>query len=365
MFNVNFVERLGLDFLRKWVDRSDPHIHKWSPSALRRIQRIARWTIAVAAFTGAVSGTILGGLEIWLSAEMVEDATERRGQLPYWSVYLSVAVLVSGAEILFLYWLVLRRVARISSIAGIRLSTEEIEQVIALGLSRAALELPNPREPIYGIDPYARVPRWKLVAYAILYRLKIGLTSFVVRVLLRRALARAALRFFIPLVSIPVFAIWNALIIGWVMREVRIRVAGPVAVEDLAELISAHKANLGEESCRLMLEMIGEAIIRGEDAHPNYVLLLERLSRDLGISPQSITVDWDSSRRALKSENRKAQEILLITLTVAAILNGQLRRAQRELLAEAYRVCGRVFDVHGLAGLRREFINGQGINKGI
>jgi hypothetical protein len=365
MLNVNFAERIGLDFLRKWVDRSDPHIHKWARSELAQIRRIERWTITVAALTGAISGSLLGTSEIWLSGAMVEDAdaTHLREQLPYWSIYLSLAVLVSGAVILFLYWLVLRMVARISWIAGLRLSAEEIEEAIALGLSRAALELPNPREPIYGIDPYARVARWKLVAYAILYRLKIGLTSFVLRVLLRRVLARAALRFYVPLVSIPVFAIWNALIISWVMREVRIRVAGPVAVQDLAELISAHKANLSEQSRRLMLETVGEAIIRGEDHHPNYVLLLERLSQDLGIPPESIAVNWNSSRHSLQNENGKAQDILLVTLTIATMLNGQLRRAQRELLAEAYAVCGRSFDLHGLAELRREFISGRGVSK--
>ncbi len=365
MFNMNFVERLGLNCLLRWADRPDTHLRKWSPAELRDIQWIERWTVAVAVLTGAVSGTILGGLEISLSSEMVDDpnANGWQTQLPYWSIYLTVAVAVSGGEILFLYWLVLRMVARISSLAGIRLSTQEIEQVIALGLSRAALELPNPREPIYGIDPYARVPRWKLAVYAVLYRLKIGLTSFLLRVLLRRVLTRAALRFFIPLVSIPVFAVWNGLIIHWVMREVRIRVAGPLVVEDLAELISAHKANLSAACRRLIVEMVGEAIIRGADGHPNYVLLLDRLSRELEISPESIRVDWNSSRRLLKKQNRKAQELLLTTLTVTTILNGQLRRAQRELLQEAYELCGFVFDTQGLVELRRDFINGQGINR--
>jgi hypothetical protein len=235
--------------------------------------------------------------------------------------------------------------------------------MVARGLSRAALELPNPRAPICGIDPYARVPRWKLVAYAILYRIKIGVTSFVLRVLLRRILSRAALRFFIPLVAIPVFATWNGLIARWVMREVRIRVAGPLAVQELGERISAGRANLSDESRRLILKAVGEAIIRGEDAHPNYALLLTRLFQDLEIPPESIQIDWDSSRANLKNLNPKAQDLLLTTLTVATILSSRLRAAQRDLLADAHALSGRPFHLEPLLELQREFINGQGVSE--
>jgi len=365
MSELNFVERIGLDFLRRRIERQDSRIDKWSRSELSEIQRIERWTIAVAALTGAISGSILAVAEIWLSAEIVEAAAAARWreQLPYWSIYLSLAVLVSGAEILYLYWFALRMVARISSIAGLSLSTQEIEQMVARGLSRAALELPNPRAPICGIDPYARVPRWKLVAYAILYRIKIGVTSFVLRVLLRRILSRAALRFFIPLVAIPVFATWNGLIARWVMREVRIRVAGPLAVQELGERISAGRANLSDESRRLILKAVGEAIIRGEDAHPNYALLLTRLFQDLEIPPESIQIDWDSSRANLKNLNPKAQDLLLTTLTVATILSSRLRAAQRDLLADAHALSGRPFHLEPLLELQREFINGQGVSE--
>lgn len=365
MSELNFAERVGLGFLRRRIEGEDSQIRKWSRSELSEIQRIERRTIAVAALAGAISGTILAGAEIWLGGEMAEgaEAAHWREQLPFWSIYLTLAVVVSGAEILYLYWFVLRMVARIGSTAGLSLATEDIEEVIARGLSRAALELPNPRGPIFGIDPYARVPRWKLWAYAVLYRIKIGATSFVLRVFLRRLLARAALRFFIPLAAIPVYAIWNGMIARWVMREVRIRVAGPVVVQDLSERITAGRANLNEDARRLILETVGEAILRGEDAHPNYVLLLTRLFRDLAVSPESIRIDWSSSRAGVKNLNPKAQDMLLTTLTVAALVNSRIRRAQRNLLAEAHALSGRPFRLDAFEKLRREFLEGNGIGE--
>ena len=365
MAELNFMERVALGVLRRRIERGESHIHKWSDCELAEIQRIERRTKTVAALAGATSGAVLGLAEIWVGPGVLEftDATWWREQLPDWSLFVGLAMLVSGAEILYLYWFVLRAVARISSIAGLNLSTQEVEQLVARGLSRAALELPNPRQPIHGIDPYARVPRWKLAAYAMLYRIKVGATSFVLRVLLRRILSRAALRFFIPLVAIPVFAIWNGLIARWIMREVRLRIAGPLVVQDLGRYISRVRSTLSEQSRQLIVEAVGEAIMRGEDAHPNYVLLLTRLFDDLEMSPESVRLDWDASRVGLEHLNPKGQDVLLMTLTVAAILNSRLRRRQRELLAEAYRLCGRTFQPEAILSLRREFIAGQGLSE--
>jgi hypothetical protein len=365
MSKLNFVEWVGLVFLRGRTAGQNSHIHKWSRSELSEIERAERFTVAVAALIGALSGSILAAVEIWLGGAAVEQlgAGDFREQLPYWSRYLSLAALVSGAEIVFLYWLILRMVARISSVAGLCLSADEIDQVIARGLSRAALEIPNPRAPIYGIDPYTRVPRWKLIAYAALYRVKVGVTSFVVRVLLRRIIGRTGLRFFIPLVAVPVFAIWNGLVTRWVMREIRIRIAGPVLVQDLSDCVSESRPNLTDESRRLILHSAAESIIRGEDAHPNYSLLLTRLFQDLEISPESFEIDWDATRAGLKNLDRKAQDLLLIVLTAATILSSRLRKAQRDLLADTHALCDRPFQVEALLDLRRQFVSGQGLSK--
>lgn len=364
MTELNFAERIGLEFLRRRIHRQESHIHKWTPSELAEIRRIERRTKMIAALAGAASGAILGLAEIRLGEGTLDitGATAWSEKLPYWSVFLSATIVVSGVEVLCLYGYVLRAVARIGSIAGLSLSAREVEQLIAAGLSRAALEMPNPRRPIHGIDPYIRVPRWKLVAYGVLYRVKVGVTSFVLRVLLRRVLSRAAVRVFIPLVAIPVFAVWNGLIARWVMREVRIRVAGPLVVQQLGERIAAGRATLDGETRRLMISAVAESIVRGEDAHPNYALLLVRLFEDLAVSPESVRLDWDSRRTALANLEPNAQDLLLTILTVTSILNSRLRPAQQDFLAEAFSLCRRPFRSGSVHDLRRQFINGQGLS---
>ena len=360
---LNVVERLGLDFLQRRIDRREPRIRRWSPGEVAEVRRIERRLIGLAALSGAVVGGVLGFLEIGFRTWMLEEgaASGWREQIPYWTAYMAVTVLVSGVEILYLYWLVLRSVARIGSIAGLSLSTGDIEHVIGVGLSRAALDLPNPYGPIYGIDPYARTSRWKLTAYSVLYRLKVGVTSFLFRVVLRRVLARAAVRFVIPLAAIPAFAVWNGLIIRWILREARIRAAAPVAIEELAERMTADKASLTEGGRELLLASLAEAIVRSQDAHPNFVLLLMRLCRDLEISPESARGDWESTRHALGNADPETQDVVLASLTLAAMLDGAPRRAQRSFLEEAHELCGRPFEAEALGAAHRCFIEGQGL----
>jgi hypothetical protein len=360
---LNAVERLGLTFLQNRINRREPRIRRWSREEVSGIRRIERRMVGLAALSGAVIGGILGLLEFGFRSWMMEAGPAGwQEQLPYWTVYMIVAVLVSGAEILYLYWLVLRNVARIGSIAGLGLSSEDIEHVMAVGLTRAALGLPNSRTPIYGIDPYARTSRWKLAVYSVLYRLKVGATSFLLRVMLRRVLARAALRFVIPLAAIPVFVVWNGLIIGWMLREARTRAAGPVAIQELAEWIAAEKAHLDESAGTLLLASLAEAVTRSQDAHPNFVLLLTRLFRELEIAPDEVRADWTATRAALADADPRTQDLVLAALTLATMLDGAPGRAQRRFLQEAHGLCGRSFRPEALRELHARFMEGQGLD---
>ena len=364
MSDLNVMERYAVAHLRRWSDREEPHIHRWSQADLAKIRRTERRKIALACLTGVMSGTIIGGAEIGLRGWLVEEGAAGWGQtLLYWSVFMGLAIAVSGVEILFLYWNVLRVAARLGSIAGLRFSDQELDHVIAVGLSRGALEVPNPREPIFGIDPYANVPRWKLVAYAVLYRLKIGATSFILRVLARRILARAAVRFFIPLLAAPVYSAWNGIITWWVMRDVRLRIAGPVAVQELGEWLAAEATDLDEATRRRIVEVAGEAIVLREDAHPNFVLLLARLFDVLGVAPDSIDVDPERNRAALGRMDRREQDLVLTTAMAASVLAGRPRKAHRALLKELHEACGRSFHPQALSQWFEALFEGQGMKK--
>jgi hypothetical protein len=358
---LNAIERLGVKFLRQWNALDQSRIQRWSPEQERRIRRLERGAIILAVISGTLSGALIGGLEIWLNWTMPDRDESWSQWLQYWGVFLGGTVLISVIEIVLLYWVVLHRVARITAIAGLRLSKAQAEEIIVIGLSRAALDIRDPQEPIYGIDPYRRTPRWKLILYAVMYRLKIGATSFVVRVLLRRVVARVAVRSFIPLAAIAIYALWNALIIRWAVRASRVRAAGPVAVKELSERLSAVRGDLDERMRRLILEAVAEAIVRSASDHPNFVLLLGRLFQVLEIEPGSLMLDWEARDSALDDVSPQEQELLLAVVTVTVMLEGKPRRGQRQFLQELHQACGREWDAEDLDQRFDGFFRGQGI----
>jgi hypothetical protein len=358
----SLVERIGVRVLCRSNDAPDARVHCWTDAERAEVRRASRRAVSLACLAGAISGGVLAGSEIALRTTFeAEDAEGWQEQLPFWSIYMAIAVAVSGIEIGFLYWFVLRAVARIGSLAGLSFTRGEAEQVMVRGLSRAALDFPNPFEPIYGVDPYARVSRTRLLVYAVAYRLKVGATSFILRVLVRRIFARAAVRFVVPLLAVPVFAVWNGLIVHRMLRAARIRAAGPVTVQELENLIREQRENLGDDCRALILSAVEEVIIRSRDAHPSFVLLLNRLFETLEMSPGRDKVEWPETRARLEKMSGEEQDVLLAVLLVTALIDGRLRRDETALLEEAYRACGRPFNRLALGGLMAMFLDGQGL----
>jgi hypothetical protein len=356
----NVLERSAAAYLQRVNTQQEARLRECRPEDLASIRSVERWGVFWAFLAGAVSGAILGATEIFVRQGYLEgmEGLAWREQLPYWAAFLGLALLVSGVEILFLYWNALRAVARISRIAGLPLSGNHFGEFMARGLARAALEFPNPRDPLYRIDPYARTPHWKLATIALLYRMKVGATSFVLRVLLRRMAGRAALRGVIPLITGPLYAIWNAIITWRIVREGRVRSLGPLAVQEVVGQIAASGENLSPEDRHVVLAAAGEMIIRSEDAHPNFALLLCDLMETLEVSTGDTDVDWPRQQKRLRELGADGENAVLKALILTSLLDGRVPRAEIELLQEAHAACGRSFQKEAFDRLNDKLMNG-------
>jgi hypothetical protein len=358
------LERYALKYLRRWDQRKKTELRPLDDHESAAMSRRSRWSVGWAGLAGALSGGILGGTELLLRSLYVSDEGVQSwlANWPYWTLYAVVALVVSGIELLFLYWNSGRSVALMSDCAGISLSEQTDDNiVITRGLARAVLEFPNPREPLHGIDPYARTSRWKLTTLNWLYRVKVGVTSFIFRIFLRRMLSRAALRLYIPLAGIPLFAAWNAWITWRILRQARARVFGPLLVEEWSSELRRSKEHFDPEKSSLLLQSVGEMIIRSGDNHPNYHLLLDRLRRELKISPEDETLDWSATSKGFERLDEPERDILLRSLGVVAVLDGNLARAELRLLEEAHQCCGRAFERGALQELKRRMLSGKGL----
>jgi hypothetical protein len=204
----NVVERTAVRFLQRHNRQETARLHALAPDEIKAQRGVVRWAVLWAIAAGTLSGAVIGGMEVFVRRGLLDGAEESWSEhWPYWIAFYAVAAVVSTIEILFLYWNALRATAALSRIGGVALHRDGHAALVSTGIARAALEFPSPRTSIYGIDPYARVPNWRLTAQAILYKSKVGVSSLLVRVLARRVLGRMILRGLIPLLTVPIYAV--------------------------------------------------------------------------------------------------------------------------------------------------------------
>lgn len=311
-----------------------------SRGRMQKIARITKWVIVLAALAGIVSGGLIGGAEVYIRQVLLDgEDVDWRESLPYWTVFFVFAGAVSAVEVALLYVLALFGIARITEHSGLPLSRGDERGLFTHSLARAALEFPNPQVSIYGIDPYARVSNWKLTALNFAYKLKVGVSSFILRVFLRRVAARMAIRGMVPLFAGPLYAAWNAYIVWRIMSEARIRTMGPFAVDNLIDARFQDADGLDDTEKDVLLHAAGEMLTRGRDAHPNQVYLINRLCQTLG-HEGDIALDWDAMRSHLPKLDTDGQARVLDLLTVSSVIGASIHREQQAFLRSACVACG-------------------------
>jgi hypothetical protein len=116
---------------------------------------------------------------------------------------------------------------------------------------------------------------------AVLYKGKTGITTLVVRMLLKRVLARAAAKTFLPFVGVIVNAAWNALVCHKVLREARIVAIGPSAVVDTLDNLF-QGMNVEYELRVFLWRVVAVSIVKKHCRHPNSEVIVRHFFRRFG-----------------------------------------------------------------------------------
>lgn len=337
--------------------------HRLDAAEHRTLLRI-QWRLVVeSAALGAGSGVVCAVAELWADANLtVGPSAGWRAHALYWGVLGSVIGLASLVEVVLLYLKSLWAVHAIARTAGARLFVTDSElepsSPMSAALVRAALELPNPPPEGYAIDPLREVSRWRTLAVGLLYKAKIGLSGFAIKLVLRRALGRAALRAWLVFVGVPVTAFWNAVVAFVVIREARLRAIGPSAARRLCELIDLPAAGDPSGRADLVWRAVAATVVRTHELHPNVAALMDALREPLGAPPTDDLDDTALFLERLSAAPVDDQQAALRALAVAAALDGKISRDERRLVDEAARVTGLPMPRRALARLRAQFVRG-------
>lgn len=141
-----------------------------------------------------------------------------------WAILIPIAV-ASVFEIGAIYWDSLRSAMKFVGVVGLQLLPLDDERLfIALSLTRAVLELGNPEDAMEGVlNPLTEVSKWRMLLCGLLYKARIGISNFVMKIGLKRVVSRSVARSSLPFVAIVGTAMWNGLTARGLMTEARVR----------------------------------------------------------------------------------------------------------------------------------------------
>ncbi len=374
------MERLGVRYLRR-IDGARPETkNRESPGILDAEQRaeiesVFRNAITHAAIAGAVFGFAAGLAETLVHRALgVPEVIVDRGQLiRYWEVYGAVVVPLSLLEILYMWSLALRAVHRLARVSGLELTTDARGHAVAEGpavaaiMARAALELPNPRKPILGVDPMREASRLQLALASLAYKLKAAATKFIFKAIVRRVLVRVTLRAYAPLIAAPVTAAWSAVIVWLVLREARVRALGGSAVREALDVLfepfdETHPPS--DRGRQTAVRAVAACIVRSSDLHPNLVLLLASVRARVTPFPDPKDIDDPAIFLAELPHLPPAESHLALRLlALASILDGRVGKRELRLLRDAHEAMGRTFDGGSVETMRRTFLGGKAMDR--
>ncbi|MBX7059501.1 MAG: hypothetical protein K1X75_15670 [Leptospirales bacterium] len=330
-YKPGLLERWGLRVLQSLM-RSGSADREHHHDFRRQSQRL----ILLSAALSFVIGFVITAPLVWLELSFPAEP-ELFSSIFYqkWAAVGGSLAVGSALEIYLLYRLGLYAVYRIAQLAGVHLQEEHPGLITRLPnmLSRVALEIPDPNLKLLQIDSMRMVNKRTLLVRTVVYKLKVMLSNVLSKIVLRKALARSALRAYADYIAAPITALWDAVVMIVVLREVRIRLLSRILAEDILDQVLPHLPQFDRGLRLLLLQTIGNAIVLAQRFHPTLEYLLLRFNHEFQLPFSEQLDDWDLYVAKLSQAPQRDRRLALELLAMACAFDGELSRLERRLLS--------------------------------
>lgn len=337
-----FLERTGVQYYRRLAAaRSRPtgsvtRLDDLPPDTV--LQTRTRNTAVGAALLAAGFGMASSAVPVWFELRYFHQIDAGA----YYSAWLAITLSCTLLEFVALFWLSLQAVHRIAAITGHRPEEDDPylpgDDAVPNLLARAALELPDPVVRYLGVDPLKQISRPRLLLVGVLYKAKVVLTSVAAKFILQRLGGKFVSRVGLAWVSVPVTALWNAIVMYRVAQEARLRLYGHRLAYYLVEEVMTDDfiRRLSPAAREGAIRAISTMLVMTQSHHPNMLMLLYQFSRDLAVHDQNNYDDWPVFLAVLQSVSPGERGFLLDLLCIAAAFDGHLSRLERRQLPQAF-----------------------------
>ncbi len=360
------MEKYGLWYLKRMrkkqpLKRTDVKAYILDIQERKEINRIEKRAIINVTIAGIIS-SIISGLAGFYADPLLDEASSffSKENLWYWAIVMGVTIAATLIEIFFIYFDMMAKTHALTKAAHLELfAGHQGNDDIASSIVRAALELPNKKKSDIDIDPKKESSKLVIFLATVLYKLKISVTNFMLKALVKRMMGRAVSRAWLNFLAVPVCALWNGVVCWLVIREVKIRVLGPSAANEIINKLKTSEEKLSERVQLILLKAVGSCIVRTADLHPNLEYLYRVLDETFDHKHGEAMDDSKLFLEDLTRLENGEQGIVLNMLVYAAILDGKVTIRERILLKKAFEICGETFDYNQITRYLSSFRSGQ------
>jgi hypothetical protein len=360
------IERAGIWYLKRLNKKRPPtrydiNTHVLDEEERKNINRIEKWAIINVVIAGSLSSIACGIASVMADPLSDDNASLfSKSNLTYWVVVLGVTIIASLIELFYIYYDIMGKAYALAAAAHMELfPKDKDEELIAAPIVRAALELPNKREEDINIDPKKESSKLIILLATLFYKLKISVTNFILKSLIKRMMGRAISRAWLNFLSVPVCAFWNGMVCFFAIREVKIRVLGPSAVNELLNNVNTSLTQMSDKGKLEVFRAIGSSIVRTANLHPNLEYMYRAFSTCITMPEDAVIDDCNLFLNELKDLPKEEQKIVLKTLVYSCVLDGRINYREKKLLLNAYDKCNIVFHYRDVKQLLSLFRTGQ------
>jgi len=291
----------------------------------KRLDLLGRLAILRAGLSGLISGLLVVGVALFLSAWEGSEGLSGWGFILILTIASSITTVL---ELMFLYRDSLSTAARMAKILNIpqsELEQVDLENSIPHWLIHAALGAPGFHVEMFGIDPLAKIGKIGMLIRKVLKKIGVFASATMFKIILRRMwfrlIGRVATRAVVEIVQLPIFIVLNMFGMHSMMSDMRSRLVGHELTPKLVQHAFPEGLDFLEPGLLSALHQgMYEQITVARFIHPNQIRVLELL----GEPPEEISP-------SSKVQQRRANRFLLATFSMSGKNSPRCRRLIRFL----------------------------------
>lgn len=362
-----FHEKYAFKYFEKLSEKyaqKENEYHILSQKELDKIHRIRLKAWLLASLYGG-AGVVLLYLPSYLFPALFRNYPIRLpwlGLIEFPVMFTIYGILLAVLEIAALIILNVRTVHHIAASCGFPDPEDPHYQDHLSTLFEVSLEKPKKEILTFGINPMEGLSRWSIMFYTVFNLLKASLSNMFVKIVLTRVLGRFAIRAYIDLIGVPIFALWNMYATHRVIRAAQVHIMAPNLIQGLVNKLGMKLKN-HQPFREALFDGLQFIAVAKRKFHHNHFLLVENIIQTFEIEYQNRKhLNQEELLETIKKLDEDAKEGLAKLFLFGMLIDGDLSGREQKVLKQLEKEDFIRFDFKQLKKWEKAFIEGKGLD---